>query len=259
MKIYILTGLMTALFMMTACENKTEGVRQLPLEGAYNVRDMGGYKTADNKTVKWRKVFRSGDLNHLTEADLAYLAAIPLKTTIDFRDSAEIAAAPDRKPASVLAQYFLPINTGSVIDYTKVSDSLAPTLLVEGNKTFVRDNQDVYRKFFQLLMNGDNIPLLFHCSAGKDRAGYAAALFLSSLGVDRETIIEDYLLTNEYLQDKYAAMIDSLPVLKPLMMAKREYIQAALDEIDQKYGGMENYLTDYLKVDLAKMKALYTE
>ncbi len=247
-------------FLLTSCATKTsQESRLLPLEGAYNVRDLGGYKAADNKTVKWRTVFRSGDLHHLTDEDLNFLTSIPLKTDIDFRDSAEIAAAPDKTPVSLKKQVFLTIATGNVIDFTKIDSSSVSTLLVEGNKHFVRDNQGQYREFFHLLMEKENAPLLFHCSAGKDRAGFAAVLFLSSLGVNRETIIQDYLLTNQYLKDKYKPITDSIPYLAPLFEVRPEYIQAAFDVIDNEYGGMENYLTQYLEVDLGKMREIYTE
>ncbi len=233
-------------------------IRELPLKGAYNVRDLGGYLTANGKTVKWKTIFRSGDLNNLTEQDLKYLEAIPLKITIDFRDAEEIKRAPDRKPASLEKQYFLPIETGNVIEFQKISPELAPTLLVEANKFIVRNSQETYKKFFEILMDEKATPLLFHCSAGKDRAGLGAALFLSSLGVDREIIIKDYLLTNDYLRDKYASIIDFMPMLAPLMQAKKEYIQAAFDTIDNEFGGMDNYLISNLDVDLEKMKFLYT-
>ncbi len=260
MKIYGIAFVIVLSFLVTACTPKTkQESRLLPLEGAYNARDLGGYKAADNKTVKWWKVFRSGDLNKLTDEDLNYLASIPLITDIDFRDSAEIAVAPDKKPTSLKNQVFLSIATGNIIDFKKIDSTSVATLLVEGNKHFVRDNQEQYRKFFQILMNKGNEPLLFHCSAGKDRAGFGAALFLSSLGVDRETVIQDYLLTNRYLKDKYKPITDSIPYLAPLFEARPEYIQATFDVIDNEYGGMDNYLTNYLQVDLKKMREIYTE
>ena len=234
-------------------------IRVLPIEGAYNVRDLGGYCAAGNKTVKWKTVFRSGDLNNLTEKDLEYFSTIPVKTFIDFRDSSEIQEAPDRIPASLIHQISIPIETGNVIDFQKITPESTPTLLIEGNRYLVSHNQEQYRCFFQILMDSGNAPLLFHCSAGKDRAGFGAALFLSSLGVDRETIIQDYLFTNDCLRDKYAALVESIPFIAPLMEARREYIQAAFDEIDTEYAGMTHFLTRNLNVDIDKMRALYTE
>jgi len=134
-----------------------------------------------------------------------------------------------------------------------------PSLLVEGNKYFITHNQKQYREFFQILMEEENTPLLFHCSAGKDRTGLGAALFLSALGVNREVIYQDYLLTNECLKDKYAVLIESVPLLAPILEARLEYIQAAFDIIDSEYGGTESYLTHYLDADLEKMRSIYLE
>ncbi len=234
--------------------------RLLPMEGAYNARDLGGYKTINGKKVKWGKVFRSGDLHKLTSEDLTYLSEIPLKTFIDFRDASEISAAPDKKPESVVRTFSLPIISGDLDnDIKKLTPELTPTLLIDVNKSLVRDWQPAYKEFFNILMENKNAPLLFHCSAGKDRTGYAAALFLSALGVDRETIIRDYMLSDEFLKGKYDSIISAYPVLAPLMTVKREYLEAALNLIDKEYGGMDNYLTKNLGVDLKKMREIYTE
>ncbi len=245
----------------TACSNKSslEPSRALPIEGAYNVRDLGGYPAADNKTVRWRKVIRSGDLHLLTDHDLAYFDKIPLKTYIDFRDPQEIALAPDKTPASLVNQFFLPIETGDIINMQSITPELAETALVDGNKHFVRESQETYKEFFRILMSEENTPLLFHCSAGKDRAGFGAALFLASLGVDRKIIIDDYLLTNKYLKDKYSDIVAQMPVLKPLFEVRKEYILAAFEVIDNEYGGIDSYLTNQLGVNLKRMRELYTE
>ncbi len=239
--------------------NEKIQVRHLPLEGAYNVRDLGGYKTKEGKIVKWGRVFRSGDLNHLTENDLKYLSEIPLKTYIDFRDSSEIEMAPDEKPETLIHAYNLPITAGNLIDISKITAETIPTLLVDVNKSFVKDWQNPYTGFFKILMDEKKAPLLFHCSAGKDRTGYAAALFLASLGVDRKTIVDDYMLSAVYMKDKYAQIIKAYPIYEPLLTVKKEYIEGALGMIDEDFGGIETYLTKYLHVDLNKMKQLYLE
>ncbi len=247
-------------FMFIACENNQKNhERLLPLEGAYNVRDMGGYKTKEGKIVKWGKIFRSGDLDKLTDADLEYLNEIPIRTYVDFRDSLEIANAPDKKPTSLLHTFKLPINAGNMIDLHNVSIARSDTLMEDINRLLVNQSQATYKDFFRILADKSNIPLLFHCSAGKDRTGIAAALFLSALGVEREIIIQDYLLSADYLKDKYALEIKQYPQLAPLMTVKRSYIETAFDEIDKKYGGVENYLIRFLDVDLDQMKSIYTE
>ncbi|GHT30475.1 hypothetical protein AGMMS49574_10260 [Bacteroidia bacterium] len=233
--------------------------RMLPIEGAYNARDLGGYPAAEGKHVKWSKVIRTGDLNKLTDTDLQYLTQIPIITDIDFRDTVEVNATPDRVPATVVNQCYLPVRPGSIKDYMKLTPEVASHVLVDINEKLVTDFQSEYKEFFQILMNENNTPLLFHCSAGKDRTGYGAALFLASLGVDREIIIEDYMLSKKYVEKKYSAIVKAESVLEPIMTVKREYIEAAFDQIDKSYGGLGNYLTNYLGVDTLKMRKIYTE
>jgi protein-tyrosine phosphatase len=240
---------------MIACSDN----RILPLEGALNARDLGGYASADGSHVKWGMIFRTGDLNELTDADLHYLEQIPIKTIIDFRDSSEIVSAPDKVPASLVNQFYLPISPGNVVNLNEITSEVAPQILVDVNKLLVTDFQTEYKAFFQRLMDEDNAPLLFHCSAGKDRTGFGAALFLASLGVDKEMIIQDYLLSKKYVEEKYSDFVAKHPVFEPLMTVKREYIEAALDLIDKEYGGMGNYLTHNLQVDTLKMRKIYTE
>jgi protein-tyrosine phosphatase len=233
--------------------------RILPLEGASNARDLGGYATADGGHVKWSMIFRMGDLNELTDADLRYLEQIPIKTIIDFRDSSEIVSSPDKVPASLVNQFSVPIQPGNVIDFHRITPEVAPHILEDINKMLVTDFQSEYKAFFQILMNENNAPLLFHCSAGKDRTGFGSVLFLASLGVDKETIIQDYLLSKKYVEEKYSDFVAANPVLEPLMTVKREYIEAALDLIDKEYGGIGNYLTNYLQVDTLKMRKIYLD
>jgi protein-tyrosine phosphatase len=232
--------------------------RLLPMQGAYNVRDVGGYKTTDGKIVKWGKVFRSGDLNQLTNADKIYLENIGIKTIVDFRDNDEKIAAPDTPLNTVINRLEYPIATGSIIQMAQTAEENMQ-VLVEANRIFVTNFKDEYKNFFAALMNNQNPPLLFHCSAGKDRAGFAAALFLSSLGVDREIIIQDYLLSGIYVEEKYAPYVNEAPYLAPVFTVYREYIEAAFNVIDTQYGGIDNYLQEELNVDLELMRAIYTQ
>ena len=252
----------TAATILASCTNNKpaseERERLLPMEGAYNVRDLGGYQTTDGKTVKWEMIIRSGDLNKLTDRDLECLNNMQIRTFIDFRDSAEIEAAPDKTPASWQQTYPLSIDAGSMVDLQSVSMDSTGTIMIEINKALVNQHQEIYKEFFRIVSDESQAPLLFHCSAGKDRTGLAAALFLAALGVDREVIIEDYLLSAVYLEDKYAEEIKKFPPLEPLMTVKRSYIEAAFNEIDNQYGGVENYLKEYLAVDINTLKKIYT-
>lgn len=234
-------------------------IRLLPVTGAYNMRDLGGYPAAGNKKVKWNTIIRSGDLNNLTDSDLEFLSSLPLRTDIDFRGKSEKKAAPDKMPATVINYIPLTLEAGDMTDMQHFDKSRIPTILEDVYVYIIRNAQAIYKEFFQILADKNTPPLLFHCSAGKDRTGIAAALFLGALGVDRETIMEDYLLSAEYIKGKYDYIIRSHPEFEPLTTVKKEYLEAAFDVIDKEFGGLDSYLTTQLGVDLGKMRNLYTE
>ncbi|MDL2323334.1 tyrosine-protein phosphatase, partial [Bacteroidales bacterium OttesenSCG-928-A17] len=235
--VFILFGIC---LLMSTCNNNTP-VRHLPMEGGYNFRDLGGYKTTDGKSVKWGKIFRSDDLANLTENDLAYLSAIPIVSIVDFRSESEMENAPDKLPASVENYCPLSVSPGNMDSGSIMnpSDSISPEQMMEQiNILLVSDSAIIaqYKTFFALLQEKENIPLLFHCSAGKDRTGMGAALILFALGVDEETIFEDYLASNNYLEGKYSNMITAYPELTPFFTVKEEYLKSGLNTIKKEYG-----------------------
>ena len=218
--------------------------RQLPMAGGYNFRDLGGIKTKDGRFTKWGKIFRSDDLHNLTAADLDY------------------EAAPDKLPQSTRNSYPLSIDPGNVMSLIELTDLNAmqmDSIMMQMNTLFVTDSTfvDKYRIFFRLLQDEQEVPLLFHCSAGKDRTGMGAALILYALGVDEATIMQDYLASNIYLDNKYAKELERNPELKSVLTVKREFLQAGIDRIKQDHGSVENFLKNVLKVDLAKFKERY--
>lgn len=239
--------------------------RHLPLKGGINFRDMGGFPTQDGHYVKWGKVFRSDELNKLTETDLNYLQSIPVISVVDFRTNEEINLSPDKLPKGA-NYHHLQIGYGNlsvnhIMVLAQEGEPKIIELMEQMNRSFSTDSTIIkqYKELFQLLQNPKNTPLMFHCSAGKDRTGMAAALFLSSLGVNEEVILDDYLSSNFYLGDKYANYIAQKPELKPLMEVRKEYLQAGLNEIKKNHTSVENYLTNVLNVDLKRMKELYVE
>jgi len=234
----------------------------LPMAGGYNFRDLGGIKTRDGRTVKWGKIIRSDEMNMLTDADLNYLSSIPLISVVDFRSDSERSAAPDRNPSSVQQNYSYAINPGNISSMDSLfylSESQLDTLMMEMNILFVTDQYiiDQYKDFFSLLQNEDKIPLLFHCTAGKDRTGMGAALILYALGVDENTIIENYLASNIYLEEKYADYIELYPNLRALFGVKREFLEAGLQHIKDEYGTVERFLEDVLEVDIRAFRNMY--
>lgn len=236
--------------------------RHLPMTGGFNFRDLGGFKTTDGRYVKWGKIIRSDDLFHLTDADLTYLSSMPLISVVDFRSDSEVQQAPDKLPQSVTSYYPYSISPGNIaasVDMSSLESLKGDTAMMQINEMLVSDSASIkrYRDYFALLQNEKNVPLLFHCSAGKDRTGMAAALTLFALGVDEETIMKDYLSSNEYLGDKYGEYIAKYPALKSLFEVRAEYIQAGLQWAKKEYGSMENYIEKVLHADTKKLKDLY--
>lgn len=237
--------------------------RQLPMAGGFNFRDLGGIRAKDGRYIKWGKIFRSGDLNTLTEADLNYLASIPLVSIVDFRSESEIKAAPDKIPSTVREDYAYMISPGnlisSAVNLSMFQNMNMDDVMVRINVMLVTDSASIgrYKDFFALLQNDSAVPLLFHCSAGKDRTGMAAALVLSALGVNEEIIMENYLASNIYLEDKYGEYITRYPEMKPLFGVKEEYLQAGLQRVKSDYGSIESYLINVLDVDTDRLRGMY--
>ena len=236
--------------------------RRLPTAGAPNFRDLGGYPAAGGKTVAWGKVFRSDDLQGLTRPDLDLMNTLGIRTVVDFRDQQEVSRHPDRLPASAANSVNIPIEAGKlmlgVADGNLTARKTAGIML-SVYRALAHDFQPAFREFFALLACPENLPLLFHCTAGKDRTGFAAALFLSALGVDRETVLDDYMLSNECLKNKYVAGIDYDDVMQPLFAVSRDYLAAAFAVIDDQYDGMDTYLRERLGVDIEYMRRNFTE
>lgn len=243
-----------------------EAARRLPLDGAHNARDLGGYASAEGRSVRWGVLYRSDALADLSDDDVAYLTRLRLRQVVDFRSQQERERDPDRLPAA-LPVAWRPI-FGEALDPQELRDRLLSgdaravemaRMLVEGNRAFVTDFAPVYASFLRDLADPENLPVLFHCTAGKDRAGFAAALALLAVGVPRETVMQDYLLTNGYSESATGRMLLVLRVaslfrtdpddVRPLFEARREYLQAAFDTIDDTYGGTSAYLRDGLGLD----------
>ena len=249
-------------------EKATVSSTGVAIEGQKNFRDLGGFITDDGKSVKWGMVFRSGELSALTDDDKQFMANIHFGRLIDFRYDEELSENPDNIPDGIDVLN-IPVEQGSysrdqMTTWLFTNDHEAfDTLLIHANRVFVTDAQTEFSNFLHQLENGERV--IFHCTAGKDRAGYATALFLSALGVDRETIIEDYLSSNNYNESMINATIEYVnsmglngELLRPVLIVKREYIETAFETIDNQYGGMDAYL-ELLGVDREKLKSLYLE
>lgn len=238
--------------------------KHLPMAGGTNFRDMGGFKTIDGKNLKWGKLFRSNEMKLLTDSDMDYLSSIPLTSIVDFRSENEANKAPDRIPSSVLYTYSYFINPtilNGIDSLFYLPESYLDSLMIDMSLSLVMDQESIerYKNFFSLLQNEENIPLIFHCTAGKDRTGIAAALILYTLGVDENTIMEDYLASNIYLADSYEEKLAEFPNAFPFLGVKQEFLQAVIQQLKDDYNTVENYLEEVLEVDIQLLRELYLD
>lgn len=236
----------------------------LPMEGGYNFRDLGGIRTKNGRHVKWGKLFRADDMSNLTDGDLNYLASIPITSVIDFRALSETRRAPDKLPHTARFTYPITITPGNLSTEGIQANMLKQNIdihMKQMNRLLVSDPACIraFRILFAIIQNNLSAPLVFHCSAGKDRTGMATALILFALGVDEETVIQDYLMSKQYLEDKYAAFIAKYPKTESLFTVKRMFIHAAINQIKREHGSIQDFLVKVLKVDVQKMKWLYLD
>jgi len=235
--------------------------RHLNLAGASNFRDLGGYATRDGRTVRWRQIFRSNHLAHLTDDDAAVLRTLGVKSAFDFRGTGERAEA--LCGISDITVHSLPVEPTVVAALraiaasgTPLSSDHAVEVMRDSYRSYVQQNTPRFRALFAHLLE-DRAPLVIHCTAGKDRTGFACALILHTLGVPDEVISEDYLLTNRfYRRDPNSA--SELPdhVKQVLGTVQPAFLGAAFEAIDADYGSLETYLRDGIGLGAAERTAL---
>ena len=241
--------------------------RHLDLAGASNFRDLGGYRARDGRTVRWRQIFRSNHLGHLTEADIEALQPLRLRSAFDFRGAEERAAA--MCGLAEIAVHSLPIEPTVVAalrarraNGTALSPADALEVMRDSYRNYVRYNTASFRILFAHLLE-DRAPLVIHCTAGKDRTGFACALILHALGVPDDVIAEDYLLTNRFYRRDPSVSSD-LPdnVRQVLGSVEASFLAAAFDAIGADYGDLESYFSDGLGLGAqqrAELAARYLE
>ena len=242
-------------------------LRHWKLEGATNFRDLGGYPGHEGRPLRWRRIFRSDHLGALSEADRRRLAELGLAAALDLRGEDESAATP--YAIEGVTRHALAIEPSVVSRLQEehaagraLDAALAAEMMRELYERLVQDHVDRYAALFDHLLAA-RAPLVFHCTAGKDRTGVAAALVLLALGVPRETVMQDYLLTNEVFKPPWAPRPDMPPeVMRALWGVQAEYLDAALEMIDREHGGPERYLERVIGLDAeraARLAARYLQ
>src|SRR5882757_7375508 len=235
--------------------------RHLNLAGASNFRDLGGYPTCDGRIVRWRQIFRSNHLGHLTDDDVAVVRGLGVKSAFDFRGLEERAAA--LCGMTDVTVHSLPVEPTVVAALraiaatgTQLSTADATEVMRDSYRSYVQQNTPRFRMLFAHLLE-DSAPLVIHCTAGKDRTGFACALILHTLGVPDEVISEDYLLTNRFYRRDPNSSSD-LPddVKQVLGSVQTAFLGAAFEAIDADYGDLETYLQKGLGLGAAERAAL---
>jgi protein-tyrosine phosphatase len=255
---------------------QTEEHRLLPMDGSHNTRELGGYKTTDGKTIKWGKLFRSDKLSDISKTDQAYLQNLGIKKIVDFRSEQEKAEDPNIIPTGI-SYVEMPISVDGAMR-SKIeavlkgeTDREVQSFLIDANKEFVTNYADVYENFLKGLIDED-APTLFHCTAGKDRAGFAAAITLIALGVSKEDVINDYMKTNAFTQERIEEILGQIElmslyqsdveILRPLLGVEQIYIETAFRTAEEKYGSLENFIRDGLNIsdeDIQKLRNKFLE
>jgi protein-tyrosine phosphatase len=241
--------------------------RHLDLAGASNFRDLGGYPGKDGRAVRWRQIFRSNHLGHLTEADIAVLRPLGLRSAFDFRGREERVAA--MCSLAGISVHSLPIEPTVVAALrarlaggAALSSVDALEVMQDSYRNYVRHNTRSFRALFVHLLE-DRAPLVIHCTAGKDRTGFASALILHALGVPDQVIAEDYLLTNRFYRREPTASSE-LPdeVTQVLGSVETSFLAAAFGAISADYGDLRSYFSDGLGLgpaERATLEARYLE
>lgn len=241
----------------------TQGAMEIA--GASNFRDLGHHRTRTGETVVPGRLFRADHLGALTPDDVAQLRALGVRRVLDLRGVNERATVPCALPGVAVHSLAIePTIVQKLSDLLAAGHRLTPEEVIghmqDTYRGFVRHNTHRFAELFAHLLERDD-PTVFHCTAGKDRTGFAAALVLRSLGVSEADVMRDYLLTNERLKPLEASRHGLAPEVQTVLWrVQPDFLQAALEAVDADYGGMDAYLREGLRLreaELARLRELY--
>jgi len=252
-------------------------MRVLELGGGHNFRDMGGYRAANGRTVKWRTLFRSGQMSSIDQDGARLLRDMRIVSICDFRTSGERQRHPtvwhDEKSTRMYWHDYghsagmLKLIAGKGCD----DQDGVRQIMLDAYSHFPEEQAENYAALFRRLAEG-MVPIVFNCAAGKDRTGAGAALVLKILGVSHDDIVADYLLTNEWFEElammlaesgEFREILADRPeVVRPLIRAESAYLEHFLDRLDAEYGGPEGYVRERLGIsagEIAAIRAVLTD
>ncbi len=298
-----------ALGLLAACTSREEHPKRMELNGVSNFRDLGGLATPDGRRVKQGVLFRSDHLDDLDGADFEFLQELGVKRVYDLRDAHEKDGAPRFTLRTPSKRVPVPHRAAMMQETAEIEPNSLPShyairvvhlpiyypgldrresrrrvveadigpggferTMIEANRAFALDYREEWAELLRALADADSLPAVVHCVEGKDRTGFAIAVVLSALGVPREAIYEDYVLSRELLDyriRRYAFLASfgsmfrlSKDEVRPLLEVRRKYLEAAFEAIDQRYGSFDIYLRSGLGLDeptLARLRENLTE
>lgn len=270
--------------------------RNIPISGMNNFRDMGGYPTYDGKTVKWGKLYRSDHIFNADEQGLEQLKSLGIHTIIDYRSENEIEKYPnpqfderiktyqldpDAHAAELAAQFSSSKDKEDENLVKKVTEQKEKGLLtgrdgivLEQYRNFIHkeESKKAFGTMLHVVARPEAAAVVQHCRGGKDRTGFGTMLLLGILGVKREALLEDYMLTGKNRLERnaekmeiyktYTSDQEVLDYLYSFIDTKQDFIEASMQEIEQVYGGIEEYAKEELGVteeEIKRLKELYLE
>ena len=255
--------------------------RHVALEGAVNVRDTGGYHSVHGPEVTRGRLFRGDALNQLTSSDVQRLDRLGLRTVIDFRSPGEVLLGGDDRVPYAVEYAHLPVGGGDLggiyeliasgdheRQRRELGDGRAASFMVGMNRGFVDDprQREAFGAALRLVCLPGRLPLLYHCTSGKDRAGWMTAIVLTALGVPRELVLRDYLLSNDLHRAAYqklrfdlvkTGIVADPELLRPVLELSPTYLGAAFEEADRQFGSFGRFLSYGLEVSEAMLAGLH--
>lgn len=250
-------------------KNETEKV--IHLKKVTNFRTVGNIKNTEGRTLKEGRFYRSAHLHKLKKRSFDRFDELGIRDIIDLRNSKEIAQKPDQIPAeNTYKKYSAFEDEGDQLSQAKklvlkgkVNASDADKRMIDFYREYVTENPETIKTIITEVLESKD-PVLYHCTAGKDRTGIITALILTILKFDKETIYNDYLLSNNYRKDLVQKRLRlanrlhflypkmDLQVLEKLSWVEKRYLDAAFEEINKKYGSADAYIQQVLGISDTK-------
>jgi len=266
----------SSFFFIVSCKTYTSkqtefssfsGKNEIEIKKVNNFRYLGGIKNNDGKVLKDSLIYRSGNLHQLKKSSFEELEQLKINKVIDLRTKQEVTKEPDQLPKNISYQLYSAFedkndemgNAKKLALKGKISGKDADLRMVKFYTDYVSENPEIIKTIITDILNSEQ-PVLYHCTAGKDRTGMITALILKVLKFDDSVIFEEYLQSNNMRKDLIQKRLNlastfhfvypklDIGVVEKTSWIERNYLQSAFDEIDKKYGSMENYIHQVLGI-----------